>query len=388
MAHLDDRWERRLPDGKRVRTARYGKGDRWRARFLDPSGTERSRSFARKVDAELFLSTVEADKARGRYVDTALTTTVAEQARAYLATRPHRESTAEQQARLVERHIAATPLGARKLVALRPSEVQGWASDRAKVLAPTTLRVLVGLLRSVYASAVADGLVGASPVVKVTLPRYERPRVVPLTVQQVRDLADAMPGRARALVLAQAGLGLRIAELLALRTTDIDFLRRTVTVVWQLDRDGRTLRPPKTPRSRRTVPLPAVVADELAAHLAAYPPGPQGWLFTSTTGAPWGHARYGAQVWGRARARAGLPADTTTHDLRHHYASVLLAAGESVVAVAERLGHEDATLVLTTYGHLMVDSEDRTRRAVDDAWSALGATADGPTTAPRRALGR
>jgi integrase len=50
---------------------------------------------------------------------------------------------------------------------------------------------------------------------------------------------------------------------------------------------------------------------------------------------------------------------------------VLLAAGESVVAVAERLGHENATLVLKTYGHLMPDSEDRTRRAVDEAWSAI-----------------
>jgi len=40
------------------------------------------------------------------------------------------------------------------------------------------------------------------------------------------------------------------------------------------------------------------------------------------------------------------------------------------VAVAERLGHENATLVLSTYGHLMPDSEDRTRRAIDEAWCA------------------
>jgi integrase len=73
---------------------------------------------------------------------------------------------------------------------------------------------------------------------------------------------------------------------------------------------------------------------------------------------------------------AGLPLGTSTHDLRHHYASVLLAAGESVVAVAGRLGHEDATLVLTTYGHLMPDSEQRTRRAVDDAWRAPGVPQD------------
>ena len=59
--------------------------------------------------------------------------------------------------------------------------------------------------------------------------------------------------------------------------------------------------------------------------------------------------------------------------LRHHYASVLLAAGESVVAVAERLGHEDASLVLSTYGHLMPDSDDRTRSAIEAAWDAARA---------------
>jgi len=69
-----------------------------------------------------------------------------------------------------------------------------------------------------------------------------------------------------------------------------------------------------------------------------------------------------------AVACAGLPSATTSHDLRHHYASVLLQ-GKSVVAVAERLGQHNASLVLSTYGHLMPDSEDRTRRAVDTAWS-------------------
>jgi hypothetical protein len=48
---------------------------------------------------------------------------------------------------------------------------------------------------------------------------------------------------------------------------------------------------------------------------------------------------------------------------------VLLGAGESVVSVAERLGHKNAALVLSTYGHLMPDSEERTRRAVDEAWA-------------------
>ena len=69
------------------------------------------------------------------------------------------------------------------------------------------------------------------------------------------------------------------------------------------------------------------------------------------------------------KATAEIPNTTTTHSLRHHYASVLLLAGDSVVAVAERLGHDNATLVLSTCGHLMPDTEDRTRRALENAWS-------------------
>lgn len=100
------------------------------------------------------------------------------------------------------------------------------------------------------------------------------------------------------------------------------------------------------------------------------PPGEDGTLFTTRFGAPYAHAYYGTRIFAAAVDRAGVPPSTTSHDLRHHYASVLLAQGESVVAVAERLGHHNAALVLSTYGHLMPDSEDRTRRAVDSAWAA------------------
>ena len=69
------------------------------------------------------------------------------------------------------------------------------------------------------------------------------------------------------MIIIQAGLGLRIAELLALRLEDVDFLRRTVRVEWQLTQDGKN-----TTRSRRTVPLPTVVAETLAAHISEFAP--------------------------------------------------------------------------------------------------------------------
>ena len=74
---------------------------------------------------------------------------------------------------------------------------------------------------------------------------------------------------------------------------------------------------------------------------------------------------------------AQLPSSTRFHDLRHHYASLLIRHGESVKTVQARLGHATAAETLDTYSHLWPDSDDRTREAVD---AALGDLADSVRT--------
>ena len=371
MGRIRDRWKE---------PGRAGKGKRWQVKYYVDGVEKDGGAYRIKPDAERRLTELEHSVNRGQWVDLTSETIVTASARGYVASRPHRPTTARRMAGLIDNHIAPTALGARRLVSVRPSEVQGWAADRARLLAPSTMRLLLGLVRSVFAAAVLDRLIASSPVVKVTLPRAEDERVVPPTVDQVRNLADAMPPRYRAMVTVQAGLGLRLGELLALRAQDVNFLGRTVRVEGQIVSGSRVRSEPKTPRSRRTLPLPAVVGEALAAHMARFPPAADGTLFTNRDGRPLTHMHYGTTTFRKAVGKAGLPAGTTSHDLRHHYASVLLAAGESVVAVAERLGHENATLVLTTYGHLLPGSEDRTRRAIDSAWNPApgeAATAQG-----------
>jgi integrase len=381
MGHIRDRWKE---------PARKGKGRRWQVKYQVDGREKDGGTYDTKAIAQRKLVELESRVHRGQWVDPTDRTTVAEFARRWAASRPHRPTTATRVDRNITRHIEATPLGSRRLGSVRPSDVQAWVAGlTASGLAPSTVRLVVRMLGSVYAAAVHDRLVPSSPVVRIALPRAADERLVPLTVAQVRELAEAMPARNRAMVYTQAGLGLRVGELLALRVQDVDWLRRTVRVEHQLERHTRARVEPKTPRSKRSVPLPAMVANELSTHIAAFPPGPDGSLFTGVNGRPYDHAVYGTRIFCKAVAQlagaAGstFPAGTTSHALRHHYASVLLAAGESVVAVAERLGHETAALVLSTYGHLLPDSEDRTRRAVDDAWkppeagSGEAATAQG-----------
>jgi integrase len=66
--------------------------------------------------------------------------------------------------------------------------------------------------------------------------------------------------------------------------------------------------------------------------------------------------------WRRVRAAAGC-AGIRLHDLRHFYASGLIAAGCDVVTVQRALGHKSASVTLNTYSHLWPSAEDRTRSA-------------------------
>lgn len=124
----------------------------------------------------------------------------------------------------------------------------------------------------------------ANPCEGTKLPSPERVKVQPPTTEQVERLRDAIAEPAlRAVVTFTAGTGLRQGEVFGLTVDRLNMLRREVTVDRQLvklPREPARLGPPKAKSSVRTVPLPQVVVDALAAHLAAFPPGPDGLVFT------------------------------------------------------------------------------------------------------------
>ncbi|MEV8018762.1 tyrosine-type recombinase/integrase [Streptomyces sp. NPDC086554] len=95
-------------------------------------------------------------------------------------------------------------------------------------------------------------------------------------------------------------------------------------------------------------------------------------------------SRYSRSHRGRP-SRADRPAagarEHGMHTLRHFYASALLDAGENIKAVSEYMGNADPGLTLRVYAHLMPDSRERARRAIDQVFGALSAGDDGPQTA-------
>lgn len=121
------------------------------------------------------------------------------------------------------------------------------------------------------------------------------------------------------------------------------------------------------------IPTSQWVLDEIAAHLAQRPAGEHGVIVTPD-GQPLDAARWG-YYFRRARKRAGLNDSITFHDLRHFFASVLIASGCSIKQVQMALGHDSARITLDTYAHLIPGDEDRVRDAIDRLPLALTAEA-------------
>uniref|UniRef100_A0AAU2V233 Tyrosine-type recombinase/integrase n=1 Tax=Streptomyces sp. NBC_00003 TaxID=2903608 RepID=A0AAU2V233_9ACTN len=137
--------------------------------------------------------------------------------------------------------------------------------------------------------------------------------------------------------------------------------------------------PPKTGKSRRLVPVGEVVTDALLGHLAARPS--KEWLFTMEEYEPLNYRRWKTE-WNCARKvlqaaeneaaeregrkPVGLP-HMVTHDLRHFFASALIAGGASVKQVQLVLGHASAVITLRTHAHL---------------WPGGNKTAPGPSWTP------
>jgi integrase len=157
-------------------------------------------------------------------------------------------------------------------------------------------------------------------------------------------------------------VGLRVGEAAALRVGDVDFMRGIVSPEIQYPAE-----PLKTDTSRTPVPIPQNLALELAAAVQRFGGGT---IVTDEIGrptTPWAIER--AVRTARKRVE-GMPPGFRFQDLRHYFASLLIASGADVKVVQKRMRHASAMTTLNTYGHMWPDADESTRTAVADVLAA------------------
>lgn len=412
--HVQDRWYKveRGPDGKTVRTKteRHGTGMRYRARYIGPDGSEKSKSFpdGKKRLAEKWLSAIEADMTRGQYTDPqSVRITFRQYAEKWLDAKTSSPMTRKELGRRLRLHVYPV-LGSRPVGTFRPEHIRELLAslDAKPGVSAAYARNIFADVQSVLSAAVDDGLLSRNPCSARTVrrPKSEAHPVVPWKLDQVFAVRAALSERYRAMVDVTAGCGLRQGEVFGLAEDAVDMEGRVLHVVRQIKHvEGHPVFALPKGGKKREVPLPDSVVQALRAHMDAFKPSeislpwdvPEGpavtarLLFTAEQGGMVWRSNFNSKEWKPALAAAGLIPEATggryrsarahgMHALRHFYASALLDAGENVKAVSEYMGHADPGMTLRVYAHLMADSRERARRAIDSLFLGRPDGDDGP----------
>jgi integrase len=407
MAHIQDRWYRpqRDPDtgapvlnarGKPVleKTELYGTGHRYKVRYIDPDGREKSKTFPdrQKKQADDFLISIENDKREGRYIDPrAARVKFRTQADNWIKGQSDDPATREiLRSRL--RSKILPHLGELTIGKITPSTIRDWLGE-IEDQADNYKVVLFSVVTGVMDSAVDDKLIRDNPCKAKTIRRPTSPAVEVKDIwpeARVKAIRAGLAERWRIVIPIGAGLGLRQGEILGLSSDDIDEAAMIVHVRRQLRTVERTLvfALPKGNKTR-TVPLSPGMLAEIREHLTEHPPvtvtlpwrKPAGELVTAKLLATGDDGRlysgdlFTKTVWEGAFRSAEIKRTKQIdgmHALRHFYASTLLAQGVSIKELATYLGHSDPGFTLRVYTHLVPSSHQRARLAVDTVFGRPG----------------
>jgi integrase len=328
----------------------------------------------RRVDADRWLASQETSIASGSWLDPARAAMpLGEWAERWLQTRSDlRPSTRARLEGIVRLHVVKR-FGLRRLSSLSNHEIREWAAAMtAEGTGATTVRKSVFALRQMLDAAVADRRLSVNPAASVPLPAEQVTEQRYLGAEEADALAEAIAPQYRALVLLGAYAGLRWGELAGLRRRRIDVLRSRVTVAeTAVQLSGSiTFGEPKTPRSRRVVPVARSIMREVERHLAEHVgPEADALVFTGAQGGPMYRSTFHRHVWTPAVRSAGLDG-LRVHDLRHSFVSIMVAAHANPKAVSTWAGHSSVSFTLDRYGHLYDDHADDVADQIDALLSA------------------
>jgi integrase len=336
-------------------------------RFRDPNGRSRCRAFPTLNEARRFEKSIEGDIVRGDYVDPAgqRSTFEAWAATWWETTIKLRPSTRRGYRGLLDRHVLPY-FGGLRLGAIDYGTVELFIADRLKVgLSPKVVRECVSVVSLIMRTAQRSNARRDNPAAghSVPSPRKRIGEGDVLDMPQLLRLVENVRDPYKPAVWLLALTGIRPAELCGLRVRDVDLTRGLVHVRATMmpvhkfgDVPYRMVEgPPKTDAGDRVIPIPEWLCTDLAAMLAERASGPvdrAGFLFQTRYGNPVNRDHFRENVIRPALRAAGLPESIRTYDLRHSHASLLIDLGANPLAIAQRMGHSDATVTLRVYGHL------------------------------------
>lgn len=269
-------------------------------------------------------------------------------------------------------HVKST-LGKVRLTQLCAEDIQKLYGT----LSASSARHVHAPLRSALSQALKWHLIYSNPCDAVELPRHKAREIQALTREEAARLMGierftrreekrsvVVENRYCVLFAFLLTSGARPSEAFGLKWSDIDFetgrvtIQRTLQWHSKAQGGGWYFEETKTKMSRRSVPLPVGMLQQLREHRASQAEAllklgiRTDLIFATSEGTPILRRNLVKRYFKPVLKEAKLPSDFSLYGLRHTCATLLLQAGTHPKIVAERLGHSSTTLTMDVYSHV------------------------------------
>ena len=281
-----------------------------------------------------------------------------------------KESTVAAYKATIRTHIKPG-IGAIRLDALDTHLVQSFynglrePTKECEAVSPKTVKNVHGVLHKALQQAVANGYIRFNPTNSCILPRIEKKELQPLDEAETKLFLDAVKGHPLELLYTiTLFTGMREGEALGLTWDRVDFMRGTILISKQLQKEKKKggefrLVSLKNDKPRRITPAPWVMQLFRDRKIQQYQhkekagaawSNPMNLVFTNELGGnliPQTVVRHFKEI----VSSIGRP-EARFHDLRHSYAVASLRSGDDIKTVQGNLGHATAAFTLDVYGHV------------------------------------
>ncbi|WP_322354139.1 site-specific integrase [Paratractidigestivibacter sp.] len=274
-------------------------------------------------------------------------------------------------------HLTGTGLGDARMADVTHREIMDWEQGLVEEgLAPATISHIHVFLKQVFAWARKVGDLAGNPFDLVEAPKRVAKPINALPPSEAKRLREALEGFGPSPLATAVGLammtGMRQGEICALRWQDVDLEANIIHVNHALTRvSGRfELAAPKTATSRRTIPFGARLKQALVARKesmqadvaefgGAWDEGQ--YVIGSALEGTWKNPQVLGKEWHQLARVLGLKgtqgAVPKFHDLRHSFATIMVASGADIKTVSVLLGHADPAMTLRVYADCLEDSK-------------------------------
>jgi site-specific recombinase XerD len=261
----------------------------------------------------------------------------------------------------IKNHISPV-LGKKEIQKITRADMVEFLAEKENQLAPETVKILLSILRRVFDIALIDEIISKSPLLRVSrAKKVEKKKRRILTSEEEIKLLETAQNWSRNkqvynILFTEYGSGLRRSEIMPLKKSDINFKSRELTInrVYVMVKGVPKLEDrAKSEASQEPLIIPEILANYLATIKTA--PVPNDYLFPAKDGNPINPNSF-RRTFKRILKVAELDETIRLHDLRHNFASQMVALNVHISYVQAQMRHADIKTT-SRYSHTTTEGQ-------------------------------